>query len=157
MGILLLLIGFVNNNWHALVFFTLVPLLLCLLVSRESLKPMFNAFMVLLIPTTAAAHMLHAFRGVIWNWPMYKLNFQDPLGLQTATMLAEKTIVIDRNGLGPAWSLLGTSSWLLYGAVFIVSFVIILKSPLTKDIHQIGKLFLVLSVASYIASFYIKI
>ena len=157
MGILMLLIGFVNNNWHALVLFTLVPFLLCLLVSWKSLKPMLNAFMVLLIPTTAAAHMLHAFRGVIWNWPMYKLNFQDPLGLRTATMLAEKTIVIDRNGLGPAWSLLGTSSWLLYGAVFIVSFVIILKSPLTKDIHQIGKLFLVLSVASYIASFYIKI
>ncbi|MCK5691759.1 MAG: 4Fe-4S binding protein, partial [Bacteroidales bacterium] len=31
MGMLILIIGFVNNNWHALVVFTLVPLLLCLL------------------------------------------------------------------------------------------------------------------------------
>jgi len=157
MGILMLIMGFVNNNWHALAVFTLVPLLLCLLVSWRSWKPMLNAFMVLLIPTTAAAHMLHAFRGVIWNWPVYKLNFQDPLGVQTATMLAEKTIAIDRSGLGPAWNLLGTTSWLLYGAVFVVSIVIILKSPLTRDINHMGKLFLVCSVASYIASFYIKI
>ena len=156
-GILMLIIGFVNNNWHALVVFTLVPLLLCLLVSWKSLKPMLNAFMVLLIPTTAAAHMLHAFRGVIWNWPVYKLNFQDPLGIRTATLLAEKAMVIDRSGLGPAWSLLGTTSWLLYGAVFVVSVGIILKSPLTGNINQTGKLFLIFSIASYIASFYIKI
>ncbi len=157
MGILMLIIGFVNNNWHALVIFTLVPLLLCLLVSWRSLKPMLNAFMVLLIPTTAAAHLLHAFRGVIWNWPVYKLNFIDPLGVHTATLLAEKTMVIDRSGLGPAWSLLGTTTWLLYGIVFAVSVVIILKSPLTENIKRTGKLFLILSVASYIASFYIKI
>jgi len=157
MGILMLLIGFVNNNWHALVVFTLVPLLLCLLVSWKSLKPMLNAFMVLLIPTTAAAHMLHAFRGVIWNWPFYKLNFQDPLGVRTATLLAEKTLVIDHSGLGSAWNLLGTTTGLLYGAVFAVSAVIILKSPLTESINRTGKLFLILSVASYIASFYIKI
>lgn len=157
MGILMLIIGFVNNNWHALVVFTLVPLLLCLLVSLKSLKPMLNAFMVLLIPTTAAAHMLHAFRGVIWNWPVYKLNFLDPLGVRTATMLAEKTMVIDRSGLGPAWRLLGTTTGLLYGAVFAVSVAIILKSPLTENINRTGKLFLILSVASYIASFYIKV
>ena len=157
MGILMLIIGFVNNNWQALAVFTLVPLLLCLLVSWKSLKSMLNAFMVLLIPTTAAAHMLHAFRGVIWNWPIYKLNFLDPLGVRTATMLAEQTMVIDRNGLGPAWSLLGTTSGLLYGAVFAVSAVIIFKSPLTENINRTGKLFLILSVASYIASFYIKI
>ena len=157
MGMLILIIGFVNNNWHALVIFTLVPLLLCLLVSWRSLKPMLNAFMVLLIPTTAAAHMLHAFRGVIWNWPVYKLNFLDPLGVRTATLLAEKTMVIDRSGLGLARSLLGTTSWLLYGIVFAVSVVIILKSPVTGNINRTGKLFLILSVASYIASFYIKI
>ena len=157
MGILMLIIGFVNNNWHALIVFTLVPLLLCLLVSWRSLKPMLNAFMVLLIPTTAAAHMLHAFRGVIWNWPVYKLNFLDPLGVRTATMLAEETMIIDRSGLGPAWSLLGTTSGLLYGAVFAVSAVIILKSPLTENINRTGKLLLILSIASYIASFYIKI
>ena len=107
--------------------------------------------------TTAAAHLLHAFRGVIWNWPVYKLNFIDPLGVHTATLLAEKTMVIDRSGLGPAWSLLGTTSWLLYGIVFAVSVVIIVKSPVTGNINRTGKLFLILSVASYIASFYIKI
>lgn len=157
MGILILIIGFVNNNWHALVVFTLVPLLLCLLVSRSELKSMLNAFMVLLIPTTATAHMLHAFRGVIWNWPVYRLNFQDPPGVRTATMLAEKTMVIDRSGLGPAWHLLGTMAGLMYGAVFAVSVVIILKSPLTGNINRTGKLFLILSAASYIASFYIKL
>jgi len=102
MGILMLLIGFVNNNWHALVVFTLLPLLLCLLVSLKSLKPMLNAFMVLLIPTTAAAHMLHAFRGIIWNWPFYKLNFRDPLGVITATKLADKSLLIDHSGMGQA-------------------------------------------------------
>ena len=157
MGILMLIIGFVNNNWQALVVFTLGPLLLCLLVSWRSLKPMLNAFMVLLIPTTAAAHMLHAFRGVIWNGPVYKLNFLDPLGVHTATLLAENKMVIDRSGLGPAWNLLGTTSWLLYGIVFAASVVIILKSSLTENIKRTGKLFLILSVASYIASFYIKI
>lgn len=101
MCILLLLIGWVNNNWQALVFFTLVPLLLCLIVSLRSPGPMLNAFMVLLIPTTAAAHMLHAFRGIIWNWPVYKLNFIDPLGVRTATMLAAETLVIDRERIGP--------------------------------------------------------
>ncbi|MEA3478331.1 MAG: 4Fe-4S binding protein [Bacteroidota bacterium] len=157
MGILMLLIGFVNNNWHALVLFTLVPLTLCLLVAWKSWKPMLNIFMVLLIPTTAAAHMLHAFRGVIWNWPLYKLNFQDPLGVRTATLLAEKTLSIDRSGLGPAWELLGITTGLLYGAVFAVSVAIILKSPLTEHITRTGRLMLILSVASYIASFYMKV
>ena len=91
------------------------------------------------------------------NWPVYKLNFLDPLGVRTATLLAENSMVIDRSGLGPAWSMLGTTSWLLYGIVFAVSVVIILKSPLTESINRTGKLFLILSVASYIASFYIKI
>ena len=91
------------------------------------------------------------------NWPVYKLNFLDPLGVRTATLLAENSMVIDRSGLGPAWSMLGTTSWLLYGIVFVVSVVIILKSPLTESINRTGKLFLILSVASYIASFYIKI
>ena len=157
MGMLMLIIGFVNNNWHALVIFTLVPLLLCLLVSLKSLKPMLNAFMVLLIPITAAAHMLHAFRGVIWNWPFYKLNFQDPLGVNTARMLAEKSLHIDHSKLEPAYRLLGTTTGLLYGAVFAVSVVIILKSPLTENINRTGKLLLILSMASYIASFYFKI
>ena len=157
MGILILIIGFVNNNWHALVIFTLIPLLLCLLISWKSLGPMLNAFMVLLIPTTAAAHMLHAFRGIIWNWPLFKLNFLDPLGVRTATMLAEKTLAIDRSRMGPAWELLGTTTWLLYGAVFAVSVIIILKSPLTVSINRTGKLMLIISVALYIASFYIKV
>ena len=157
MGILMLLIGFVNNNWHALAVFTLVPLLLCLLVSWKSLLPMLNAFMVLLIPTTAAAHMLHAFRGIIWNWPFYKLNFLDPLGVRTATMLAEKSLHIDHSKLEPAYRLLGITTGLLYGAVFAVSVVIILRSPLTENINQTGKLLLIISVASYIASFYYKV
>ena len=91
------------------------------------------------------------------NWPVYKLNFLDPLGVRTATLLAENSMVIDRSGLGLAWSMIGTTSWLLYGIVFTVSVVIILKSPLTESINRTGKLFLILSVASYIASFYIKI
>jgi len=155
MGILMLIIGFVNNDWHALVVFTLVPLLVCLLVSWRSPGPMLNAFMVLLIPTTAAAHMLHAFRATIWNWPLYTLNFLDPLGIQTATMLAEKTLVIDRSGLGPAWRLFGNTTWLLYGFVFAASVAIIFKSPVTEKIGRAGKMALVISVAAYIASFYI--
>lgn len=157
MGMLMLIIGFVNNNWHALVVFTLIPLMVCLLVSWKTLKSMLNAFMVLLIPTTAVAHMLHAFRAMIWNWPVFKLNYLDPLGVRTANMLAEKTMIIDRTGLGPAWRLFGTTTGLLHGAVFVVSVVIILKSPLTENINRTGKLFLILSVASYIASFYIKV
>ncbi|VAW19307.1 hypothetical protein MNBD_BACTEROID01-186, partial [hydrothermal vent metagenome] len=118
---------------------------------------MLNTFMVLLIPTTVAAHMLHAFRGIIWNWPLYKLNFLDPLGIRTATLLAEKTLVIDRSRLNPEWRLLGTTTNLLYEAVFAVSVMIILKNPLTESINRTGKLMLILSVASYIASFYIKV
>jgi len=154
MFILLLIIGFVNNNWKALVVFTLVPLLACLLVSWRTPKSMLNAFMVLLIPTTAAAHMLHAFRGIIWNWPVYKLNFLDPLGIRTAIMLADKVITIDRNGLEPAWRLLGITSGFLYGIAFAASVAIILKSPLTEKISRTGKFFLALSAALYIASFY---
>ena len=157
MGILFLIIGFVNNNWHSLVVFTLIPLLLCLLVARKSPAPMLNAFMILLIPVTATTHILHAFRGTIWNWPLFKLNFQDPLGVHTATMLAEKTLIIDRSGMAQVWNLLGTTTGLLYGAVFVVSVVIILKSPITRNINRTGKLMLILSVASYIASFYIKV
>lgn len=157
MGILILIIGFVNNNWHALIIFTLLPLLLCLLVSWNSLMPMLNAFMVLLIPTTAAAHLLHAFRGIIWNWPIYRLNFIDPFGIRTATMLAEKKLIIDHSKLDWAYRILGNTTGLLYGAIFAVSVVIILKSPLTENINKAGKLLLTLSVASYIASFYIKV
>ena len=157
MCLLLLIIGFVNNNWHALVVFTLAPLLLCMLVSPKSWKPMLNAFMVLLIPTTAAAHMLHAFRGIIWNWPVLKFNLSDPLGVRTATMLADKALSIDRSGLGPAWALLGHTTGLLYGAIFAASAAIILRSPLTEEIGRAGKLLLILSAASYIASFYIRI
>jgi polyferredoxin len=157
MAILMLIIGFVNNNWHALIVFTLIPLLISLLISWKSPKPMLNAFMVLLIPVTAAAHMLHAFRGIIWNWPVYPLNFLDPLGIRTATMLAEKTLIIDRSGLGPAWHLLGITTWVLYGIVIIVSVLIIIKSPLTKGITLVGKGMLIISVALYIASFYIKV
>ncbi len=157
MGMLMLIIGFVNNSWHALVVFTLIPLFFCLLVSRKSPGPMLNAFMILLIPTTAAAHMLHAFRGIIWNWPVYKYNFIDPLGVRTATMLADKTLVIDRSGMGAAWKLLGNTTGLLYGVVFAASVAIIMKSPLTEEIDWKGKVLLVLSVALYIASFYFKV
>jgi hypothetical protein len=154
---LLLIIGFVNNSWHALVIFTLVPMLVCLFVSWKSPGTMINAFMVLLIPTTAAAHMLHAFRAVIWNWPVYKYNFMDPLGIRTATMLAEKTLIIDHSGMDPAWILFGKITWLLYSISFAASVAIILKSPLTEKISRTGKLFLILSVASYIASFFFPI
>lgn len=158
MGILFLIIGFVNNNWHALIAFTVIPLLLCLLIAWKSPGPMLNAFMVLLIPVTAAAHILHAFRGTIWNWPFFRFNFQDPMGVHTAILLAEKKLVIDHSsGFGPAWKLLGTTTGLLFGAVFVVSVVIILKSPITENISRTGKLMLILSVASYIASFYIKV
>jgi polyferredoxin len=157
MALLLLIIGFVNNNWHALVIFTLIPLSLCLIVSWKSLKPMLNAFMIMLIPVTAAAHMLHAFRGIIWNWPVYPFNFRDPLGVRTATMLAEKTLVIDHGSMGPAWQLLGTVTWMLYTLVFIVSVWIIFKSPVTEQINRPGKWMLVISTALYIASFYIKV
>jgi polyferredoxin len=156
-GMLLLIIGFVNNSWHALVIFTLVPMLVCLFVSWKSPGTMINAFMVLLIPTTAAAHMLHAFRAVIWNWPVYKYNFMDPLGIRTATMLAEKTLIIDHSGMDPAWILFGKITWLLYSISFAASVAIILKSPLTEKISRTGKLFLILSVASYIASFFFPI
>ncbi len=115
---------------------------------------MLNAFMVLLIPTTAAAHMLHAFRGIIWNWPVYKLNFIDPLGVRTATMLAEETLVIDRSGLGPAWRLHDITTGLLYGAVFAASVAIILKSPLTEKIGRAGKMMLIIGVLSHIVSYY---
>ncbi len=157
MGILLLLIGFVNNNWEALVLFTLIPLLVCLAVSWKSLREMLNAFMVLAIPTTAAAHMLHALRGIIWNLPKYKLNFMDPLGVRTAKMLADKTLTIDHSWLGPLWKLHDNIMGLLYGAVFAVSVMIIVKSPITEKIGWLGKAGLIISVALYIASFYIKI
>lgn len=156
-AILLLIIGFVNNNWHALVAFTLIPLLLCLLISWKSPKAMLNAFMVLLIPITAAAHMLHAFRGIIWNWPVYPLNFHDPIGIRMATMLAEKTLVIDRSGLGPAWQLLGTSTWILFALTFAVSVWIIIRSPLTEKINRPGKWMLIISMALFVASFYIHV
>lgn len=157
MGLLLLIIGFVNNNWHALVAFTLAPLLLCMLVSWKSWKPMLNAFVVLLIPMTAAAHMLHAFRAMIWNWPVLEYNLSDPIGVRTATMLANKTLSIDRSGLGPAWGVLGHSADLLYGAIFAVSVAIILRSPLTEEIGPAGKLPLALSVAAYTASFSVRV
>ena len=157
MCLLLLIIGFVNHNWHALVVFTLAPLSLCLVVCWKSWKPMLNAFMVLLIPVTAAAHMLHAFRGIIWNWPVLKFNFSDPLGVRTATMLADKALSIDRSGLGPAWELLGHATGLLYGAIFAASVAIILRSPLTEEIGPAGKVLLILSVGAYIASFYVPL
>ncbi len=157
MAILLLIIGFVNNNWHALVLFTLIPLSVSLIVGWRTPRIMLNAFMVLLIPVTAAAHMLHAFRGIIWNWPMYPLNFQDPPGIRTATMLAEKTLIIDRSGLGPAWQVLGTATWILYAVAFGVSTWIIVKSPLTEKLSPAGKGILIISVALYIAGFYITV
>ena len=113
--------------------------------------------MVLTIPTTAAAHMLHALRGIIWNLPKYKLNFMDPLGVRTARMLADKTLTIDHSWLGPLWKLHGNIMGLLYGAVFVVSVMIIVKSPLTEKIGRLGKAGLIISVALYITSFYIKI
>ena len=118
---------------------------------------MLNAFMVLIIPTTAAAHVLHALRAIIWNLPMYKLNFMDPLGVRTATMLADNVLTIDRSGLGSLWKLHGNITWLLYGVVFAVSVMIIVKSPITEKISWLGKAGLIISVALYIASFYIKI
>jgi len=157
MAMLFLLIGFVNGNWKGLVVFILIPLFFCLLVSWKSPRAMLNAFMVLLIPITAAAHMLHAFRGIIWNWPVYKYNFTDPIGIRTATMLAEKTLVIDRSGMNSAWSLYGNMTGLLYGIAFAACVAIIVESPLTEKIGKTGKFFLILSVAAYITSFYIKI
>ena len=157
MAILLLIIGFVNNNWEAMVVFTLVPLVVCLAVSWRFRREMLNAFMALVIPTTAAAHMLHAFRGIIWNLPKYKLNFMDPLGVRTATMLADKVLTIDQSWLGPLWRLHGNITGLLYGTVFAVSVMIIVKSPITEKISWVGKAALIISVALYIASFYIKI
>ncbi len=157
MAMLLLLIGFVNGNWKGLAVFILIPLFFCLLVSWKSPRAMLNAFMVLLIPITAAAHMLHAFRGIIWNWPVYKYNFMDPIGIHTATKLVEKTLVIDRGGMSSAWNLYGDMTGLLYGIAFVACVAIIVKSPLTEKIGKTGKFFLILSAAAYIASFYIKV
>ena len=157
MAMLLLLIGFVNGNWKGLAVFILIPLFFFLLVSWKSPRAMLNAFMVLLIPITAAAHMLHAFRGIIWNWPVYKYNFMDPIGIHTATKLMEKTLVIDRSGMSSAWNLYGNMTGLLYGIAFAACVAIIVKSPLTEKIGKTGKFFLILSAAAYIASFYIKV
>ena len=88
---------------------------------------------------------------------MYKLNFMDPLGVRTATMLADNVLTIDRSGLGSLWKLHGNITWLLYGVVFAVSVMIIVKSPITEKISWLGKAGLIISVALYIASFYIKI
>lgn len=128
MAMLLLLIGFVNNSWHALVVFTLIPLLICLLVSWKHPLAMLNAFMVLLIPITAAAHMLHAVRGINYNLPVYKYNFTDPIGIRTARMLAEKTLVIKRNWSGIEYTLLNNMTGILYGIVFAACVAIIAKS-----------------------------
>lgn len=157
MAILLLLIGFVNARWHALVVFTLIPLFFCLLVSWRQPRAMLNAFMVLLIPVTAAAHMLHAFSGINYNLPVYKYNFTDPIGIRTATMLAEKTLVIKRNWSGIEYTLLNNSKGILYGIAFAACVAIIVKSPLTEKIGLTGKFFLILSVVAYITSFYMKI
>ena len=154
--LLLIVIGFVNNTWTSLIFI-FVPLFLCLLISRESSMSMLQDFMVILIPTTGAAHMLHAFRGLIYNAPVWKFALSDPLGVHVATMLANNNLIIDRIVLAPAWKILGAITYLLYGAILVVSIVIILKSPITDKITRAGKIALIISVASYIASFYIKI
>ena len=156
MVLLLLVIGFVNNNWRSLVFI-FVPLFLCLLVSWKSPRAMLNAFMVLLIPVTGAAHALHAFSGLIYNAPVWKFALSDPTGINVATMLTDNILTIDRSILAPAWRVHGITTGLLYGAIFAVSVLIIQKSPLTEKVGQAGKAALILSVASYIASFYIRI
>jgi len=156
MCLLLIVIGFVNNNWQSLVFI-FVPLLLCLLVSWKSPGAMLNAFMVLLIPVTGAAHLLHAVRGLIYNAPVWKFAFSDPSGVRVATMLTDNILALDRSVLASAWKVHGAVTGLLYGAVFAVSVLIILESPLTEKVGRAGKAALILSVASYIAGFYFKI
>jgi len=150
--LLLIVIGFVNNNPPSLVFIA-VPLLLTLLVCWKRPWDALQAFAVLLIPITAVAHALHAWRGLIYNSPYWKFHLSDPLGIRTATLLTDKAVQLGSGPLSPAGSWYGHMVDFLHGAVFALCVMIISKSRVTERISPVSKLALLLGVISYIASF----
>jgi polyferredoxin len=155
MVLLLIVIGFVNSSWQALVLFILMPLLVCLWFAKSRMV-MLNAFLVLLIPVNAVAHVLHSFNGIIWNWPFIRLNIADPIGISTAVMMRSKLLEIDWTQIEPALRLKSYATPLLYALVFAGSLAVIILSPVTARLNLKEKWLLVISLILYQTSFFIK-
>lgn len=156
MVLLLIIIGFVNNNPPSLIFI-LAPLLLALLVNWKRPVDALQAFMVLLIPMTAVAHALHSWRGLIYNSPYWEFHLVDPLGIRTATLLVDKVVELGPGVLAPALHWYGKMVNFLHGAVLLLSVIIISKGRVTERLSPVGKLALLVGVISYIASFSIRV
>jgi len=154
MVLLLIVIGFVNNNPPSLVFIV-APLLLTLAVCWKRPWDALQAFMVLLIPVTAVAHALHGWRGLIYNSPYWEFHLSDPLGIRTATLLTEGVLKLNPGALSSARNWYAHVVDFLHGAVFALSVMIISRSRVVERISPVGKLALLLGVISYIASFYV--
>ena len=156
MVLLLIVIGFVNSNPPSLVFIV-APLLLTLAVCWKRPWDALQAFVVLLIPITAVAHALHAWRGLIYNSPYWEFHLSDPLGIRTATLLTDGVLKLNPGALSSAGNWYGHMVDFLHGAVFALCVMIISRSRTTERISPVGKLALLLGVISYTASFYVRI
>jgi len=156
MVLLLIVIGFVNNNPPSLVFI-LVPLLLTLAVCWKRPWDALQAFAVLLIPITAVAHALHAWKGLIYNSPYWEFHLSDPLGIRTATLLTDGVLKLNPGALSSAGNWYAHLVVFLHGAVLALSVLIISRGRAAERISPLGKLALLLGVISYIISFYVRI
>lgn len=131
MVLLLIVIGFVNNNPPSLVFIV-VPLLLTLAICWKRPWDALQAFAVLLIPITAVAHALHSWRGLIYNSPYWDFHLSDQLGIRTATLLTDGVLKLNPGALSSAGNWYAQMVDFLHGAVFALCVMIISRSRISK-------------------------
>ena len=131
--------------------------LLSRILSPTSPNGVFKALSLLLIPTMAAAHLLKACLKMASRIPYWKYVFTDPLGVETARQISDKTLVLDKtipNAIQPGLSVLMIVALLV--ALFL-SGMIVRRSQTFKELEKGAKSSVIIGALLYWAVFVVTI
>jgi len=156
--------GMMADFLSGIVMFLVFPGLLFIVVAGvaklffgDSLRVYAEKFAILLLPTMAGAHLLKGIFKMISRVPYWKHVFGDPKGVNTATAIIEKKLILDPsipNALFPVISYIAAGTFL---TTLAVVFLMVAKSHVTSRLKSGAKVVLFTGALAYWAVFAVTI
>jgi len=138
--------GELANIVHAIILFVFLPAIIFLIPSflakvtnKMSMFEAAKKFSIIILPVIATTHLLKALFKISSRIPYYELTIKDPLGLQTARLIASGDIQLDKSLVNFISPFLNYLTLFLFLGALISSWLIVLKSSSFKTISVQGK------------------
>ncbi len=136
--------GNLAGTVKAIILFIIVPLIaytgLAMLkkyAGKESLRNAFAQLVTALLPVAGSLHLLKALLKTTSRIPYWHYVFGDPQGIKTATMLQEKSVLLDKSFLVLLTPFINILAILLPLGGLLLSFIILRKQKFASTTSQV--------------------